>query len=67
MKTRLMTHASLFSGELWTRLLDYVQRGEERCKEAAENPLNEEPVSSYYRGKAKAFSEVMEFLKLIDK
>lgn len=66
MKTRLMTHASLFSG-IVTRLLDYVQRGEERCKEAAENPLNEEPVSSYYRGKDKAFSEVMEFLKLIDK
>lgn len=61
-----MTHASLFSG-IVTHLLDYVQRGEKRCKEAAENPLNEEPVSSYYRGKAKAFSEVMEFLKLIDK
>lgn len=66
METRLLTHASLFSG-IVTHLLDSVQRGEERCKEAAENPLNEELVSSYYRGKAKAFSEVMEFLKLIDK
>lgn len=53
--------------EMLLRAVDYVQRGKKRCEEAAENPLNKEPVSSYYRGKAKAFSEVLEFLELIDK
>ena len=53
--------------EMLLRAVDYVQRGKKRCEEAAENPLNQEPVSSYYRGKAKAFSEVLELLELIDK
>lgn len=53
--------------EMLLRAVEYVQRGKKRCEEAAENPLNQEPVSSYYRGKAKAFSEVLEFLELIDK
>lgn len=36
------------------RAVDYVQRGKKSCEEAAENLLNKEPVSSYYRGKAVA-------------
>lgn len=50
--------------EMLIRAVDYVQRGKKSCEEAADNLLNQEPVSSYYRGKAKAFSEVLEFLEL---
>lgn len=49
------------------RVVDYVQRGKKSCEDAAENLLNHEPALSYYRGKAKAFSEVLGFLELIDK
>lgn len=49
------------------RAVDYVQRGKKSCEDAAENLLNQEPSLSYYRGKAKAFSEVLAFLELIDK
>lgn len=49
------------------RVVDYVQRGKKSCEDAAENLLNHEPALSYYRGKAKAFSEVLAFLELIDK
>lgn len=49
------------------RAVDYVQRGKKSCEDAAENLLNHEPALSYYRGKAKAFSEVLKFLELIDK
>lgn len=49
------------------RVVDYVQRGKKSCEDAAENLLNQEPVKSYYMGKAKAFSEVLKFLELIDK
>lgn len=49
------------------RAVDYVQRGKKSCEDAAENLLNHEPSLSYYRGKAKAFSEVLGFLELIDK
>lgn len=41
------------------RAVDYVQRGKKSCEDAAENLLNHEPALSYYRGKAKAFSEVL--------
>lgn len=47
------------------RVVDYVQRGKKSCEEAAENLLNKEPVSSYYMGKAKAFSEVLEVLEFL--
>lgn len=50
--------------EMLLRAVDYVQRGKKSCEEAAENLLNKEPVSSYYRGKAKAFREILEFLEL---
>lgn len=53
--------------EMLLRVVDYVQRGKKSCEDAAENLLNHEPALSYYRGKAKAFSEVLEFLELIDK
>lgn len=49
------------------RVVDYVQRGKKSCEDAAENLLNHEPALSYYRGKARAFSEVLKFLELIDK
>ena len=45
------------------RVVDYVQRGKKSCEDAAENLLNHEPALSYYRGKAKAFSEVLAFLE----
>lgn len=53
--------------EMLLRVVDYVQRGKKSCEDAAENLLNHEPSLSYYRGKAKAFSEVLGFLELIDK
>lgn len=53
--------------EMLLRVVDYVQRGKKSCEDAAENLLNHEPALSYYRGKAKAFSEVLAFLELIDK
>lgn len=53
--------------EMLLRAVDYVQRGKKSCEDAAENLLNQEPVKSYYMGKAKAFSEVIKFLELIDK
>ena len=53
--------------EMLLRVVDYVQRGKKSCEDAAENLLNHEPELSYYRGKAKAFSEVLKFLELIDK
>ena len=53
--------------EMLLRAVDYVQRGKKSCEDAAENLLNHEPSLSYYRGKAKAFSEVLGFLELIDK
>lgn len=53
--------------EMLLRAVDYVQRGKKSCEDAAENLLNHEPALSYYRGKAKAFSEVLVFLELIDK
>ena len=53
--------------EMLLRVVDYVQRGKKSCEDAAENLLNHEPALSYYRGKAKAFSEVLKFLELIDK
>lgn len=53
--------------EMLLRVVDYVQRGKKSCEDAAENLLNQEPVKSYYMGKAKAFSEVLKFLELIDK
>lgn len=53
--------------EMLLRVVDYVQRGKKSCEDAAENLLNHEPALSYYRGKAKAFSEVLGFLELIDK
>lgn len=53
--------------EMLLRAVDYVQRGKKSCEDAAENLLNHEPSLSYYRGKAKAFSEVLAFLELIDK
>ena len=53
--------------EMLLRAVDYVQRGKKSCEDAAENLLNHEPALSYYRGKAKAFSEVLAFLELIDK
>lgn len=53
--------------EMLLRAVDYVQRGKKSCEDAAENLLNHEPALSYYRGKAKAFSEVLKFLELIDK
>lgn len=53
--------------EMLLRVVDYVQRGKKSCEDAAENLLNHEPALSYYRGKAKAFSEVLSFLELIDK
>lgn len=53
--------------EMLLRAVDYVQRGKKSCEDAAENLLNHEPSLSYYRGKAKAFSEVLSFLELIDK
>lgn len=53
--------------EMLLRAVDYVQRGKKSCEDAAENLLNHEPALSYYRGKAKAFSEVLGFLGLIDK
>jgi hypothetical protein len=45
--------------EMLLRVVDYVQRGKKSCEDAAENLLNHEPALSYYRGKAKAFSEVL--------
>lgn len=53
--------------EMLLRVVDYVQRGKKSCEDAAENLLNHEPALSYYRGKARAFSEVLKFLELIDK
>lgn len=53
--------------EMLLRAVDYIQRGKKSCEDAAENLLNHEPALSYYRGKAKAFSEVLSFLELIDK
>lgn len=53
--------------EMLLRVVDYVQRGKKSCEDAAENLLNHEPALSYYMGKAKAFSEVLGFLELIDK
>ena len=53
--------------EMLLRAVDYVQRGKKSCEDAAENLLNHEPALSYYMGKAKAFSEVLAFLELIDK
>lgn len=53
--------------EMLLRAVDYIQRGKKSCEDAAENLLNHEPALSYYRGKAKAFSEVLVFLELIDK
>lgn len=53
--------------EMLLRVVDYVQRGKKSCEDAPENLLNHEPALSYYRGKAKAFSELLKFLELIDK
>ena len=53
--------------EMLLRVVDYVQRGKKSCEDAAENLLNHEPALSYYSGKAKAFSEVLGLLELIDK
>lgn len=57
----------IMDAEMLLRAVDYIQRGKKSCEDAAENLLNHEPALSYYRGKAKAFSEVLSFLELIDK
>lgn len=47
--------------QILERLLDEIKRGMQCCSRCADNPLNTEPLKSYYRGKAKAFCEVLGF------